>query len=189
MSHFMALAVEVRLMIYNYCLVVEKVFPYLKAQKKRDTAEKTDLLEYPKPNTYQAGVHGRNKVVLRLPKDSTTPNMSLLAVNKIIRTEARPIVYQQNTFVLPNAFYAAKFFKKALPSPAEKLWLKSVELELCDEDMSVSTKNKFVNDMMLDIRQAMFCSYRHNEDHVRSSVSDRTNVQNNNWKNHLGHVI
>ena len=93
-------------MIYNYCLVVEKVFPYHKAQKKRDTVEKTDLLEFPKPNMYHASEHGRDKAVLPLPKDSATPNMSLLAVNKIIRTEARPIVYQQNTFDLPNAFYA-----------------------------------------------------------------------------------
>ena len=138
---------------------------------------------------YQASVHGRDKAVLPLPKDYATPNMSLLAVNKTIRTEARPIVYQQNTFVLPNAFYAVKFFMKALPSPAEKLWLKSVELEWCDEDMSVSTKNKFANNMMLDQPQALFYSYRHNEDHVRSSVLDWTNMQHNNWKNHLGHVI
>ena len=136
MSHFMELAVEVRLMIYNYCLVIEKVFPCHKAQKKRDTAEKAEFLEYPKPKIYQASEHGRNKAVLPLPKDYATSDISLLAVNKTIRTEARPIVYQQNTFVLPNAFYAAKFFMNALPSPVKKLWLKSVELELCDEDMS-----------------------------------------------------
>ena len=85
MSHFMELSVEVRLMIYNYCLVVEKVFPYLKTQKKRDTAEKTDLLEFPKPNMYQASVHGRDKAVLPLPKDSATPNTPLLAVYKTTR--------------------------------------------------------------------------------------------------------
>ena len=78
---------------------------------------------------------------------------------------------------------------KALPYSVEKLWLKSVELELCDEDMSGSTKNKFANNMMLDLPQALFCSYRHNESHVRSSVSDWTDVQHSNWKNHLGHVI
>lgn len=132
----MELAVEVRLMIYNYCLAIEKVFPCHKAQKKRDTAEKAEFLEYPKPNIYQASVHGRNKAVLPLPKDYATPDMPLLAVNKTICTEARPIVYQQNTFVLPKAFYAAKFFMNALPSPVKKLWLKSVELDLCDEDMS-----------------------------------------------------
>ncbi|KAL2049160.1 hypothetical protein ABVK25_010589 [Lepraria finkii] len=136
MSHFMELAVEVRLMIYNYCLVIEKVFLCYKAQKKRDTAEKAEFLEYPKPKIYQASEHGRNKAVLPLPKDYATSDISLLAVNKTIRTEDRPIVYQQNTFVLPNAFYVAKFFMNALPSPVKKLWLKSVEPELCDEDMS-----------------------------------------------------
>ena len=99
MFNFYALPIENRLMIYEECLVVGKIYPYSlsDADETAQEAIGCDL-----------------------------PAVALLQVSKTIRMEAEPILYQRNDVQLGSAEFSRKFFERCLNTPERKLWLKSV---------------------------------------------------------------
>lgn len=91
--------------------------------------------------------------------------LGLIHANRTIHTEAEPILFQRNKVILPDGPLTAKFFADCLDTPAKRLWLTDVELELCASDMPASVKNSLI--------QAQPSFSQHHES----------------LKHHIGHVI
>lgn len=154
MAKFMDLSAEVRVMIYELCLVVGKIFPYRSKHFEEEGVGHT--------------VTGPTLASLRMIGDDQTcldPCLGLLGVNKLIKSECTPILYQKNTVILPYGPLAARFFQNCLNSVEKRRLLRDVELELCDLDMPASVKTAIIN--------------------ASHSLSKR----HQSLKYHLGHVI
>jgi len=124
-KQFMDLPHEARTQIYQYCLVVGKIFPYNKRLRADDQDGNAGYLETrPRQSASQQA------------RDFHAPHLALLEVCSAIHEEARPILYQKNTVVLPTAPLTAKFFTQALRTQQEKSWLKHLELKLSCRDLS-----------------------------------------------------
>lgn len=136
MSHFLRLSTEVRVMIYNYCLIVGKISPYLDKQLEEEKNQANAT--YLNSSTIDTSLHTNGK------RRRPLPCLGLIQANRIIHTEAEPILFQRNKVILPNGPLAVEFFTKCLNTPARRLWLTDVELEFCASDMPASVKNSLI---------------------------------------------
>lgn len=119
MTDFFQLPLEVRQMIYAECLVMGKVFPY--------TVKETY-------NEYECDYDDDLTALER--SGCETPEVALLLVCKDIYLEAGPLLYQQNTFVLPASDFTSRFLKRSLHNNTRRSWLKSVEMGFDASDMT-----------------------------------------------------
>ena len=106
-------------MVYAECLVVGKVFPYTLSERY---------------NEYDYD-YDDEETGLEL-SGCEEPCVPLLRVCKAIHEEAEPMLYQQNTFVLPACDLTIRFFKRSLHNNVRKGWVKSVELSFDAGDMA-----------------------------------------------------
>ena len=106
-------------MIYAKCLVVRKVFPYT-------LSERYNEFDYD---------YDDEETGLEL-SGCEEPWVPLLRVCKAIHEEAEPMLYQQNTFVLPACDLTVRFFKRSLHNNVRRNWVKSVELSFDAGDMA-----------------------------------------------------
>lgn len=98
---FGKLPLELRRMVYCFCLFVGEVAPYDECHGSESHGFKSHDLE--------------------------SPYVPLLRTCKAIYLEAEPVIYE-NTFILSDARAVRKLFETTLPTPARKLLLKSLKL-------------------------------------------------------------
>ena len=104
-------------MIYKYCLVVGKVFPYTFSERYAD-------LDYTFKDTR------------RVSLGYEVPEVQILRVCKAVYREAEEMLYQKNTFVLPTRNLTARFFETSLNTEVRRAWVKSLEVTLDSADMT-----------------------------------------------------
>lgn len=122
MTHFLRLPPEIRFKIYEYCLVVGKIYPY--RWKQSVTEEHASI-----PHAIE---------------EHPLLCIGLVGANRLIYAETSSIVYKCNTVVLPDAPLTAMFFQKCLDDTQKRLWLKSIELGFSPSDMPASVKNSLI---------------------------------------------
>ena len=97
MTTFLDLPLEIRRMVFGYCLAVGKVFPYTVSEIYEEYGN-------------DFGDEPTNQEL----SDCEHPCVALLSVCRRVRLEAEPILYQRNTIVLPASDLTARFFKRCL---------------------------------------------------------------------------
>lgn len=140
MPEFLTLPLEIKRMVYRYCLVVGHVFPYAFAERSSDTQ------------------HGHKELVGWRSTSSTKPAVNILAVCQTIRREAEPILYQNNTFNLPTRDLTARFFGSSLNTPERRSWLKRVEVSLEERDMVKADREVVLDEQLLLAREELLFS-------------------------------
>ena len=131
-SSFLILPPEIRCQIYNYLLVVGKLFPYHTAEAKENNA-------------------WENKEA----KEHTRPTVSIVQVCKLIQTESEPILYSRNTIVLPSLRWTQRLLKHCLHNESRCSYIRSVVLPLSCKDAYLSKDiagNPQLNDRLIDHR-------------------------------------
>ncbi|MCJ1249786.1 hypothetical protein MMC30_007012 [Trapelia coarctata] len=113
MTSFLSLPLEVRQMIYSYALVVGNVYPYRKTQE----------LKYSTSGNFWPEI------------EITHPAVRLLSTCRLIRQEAEPLLYGQNTVNLPVRGLAKRFFDSALHSHERRYWVKRVCVRFRSDDL------------------------------------------------------
>lgn len=123
-------------MIYKYCLVVSKVFPY--------TLNETynAIHHWYGPNTTKRDALGYEP-----------PEVSILRACRSIYQEAEPILYQNNTFVLPIGRLTAQFFEVSLNTDTRRAWVTSVQIGLEPQDMTLKHREKVLDERIFIARQ------------------------------------
>lgn len=127
MSHFLALPLEIRVMIYKYCLVVGKVFPYTLSEHHYMYISKTR----------------------QAASGCDVPEVAILRACRTIYQEAEPILYQENVFALPNGALTGKFFEVSLNTDARRAWVTSVEIRLDPLDLTKKEREMVRDDPSL----------------------------------------
>ncbi len=115
---FFKLPAEVRKVIYDYCLVVDNVYPYLEPHRLELETDAAHLDAY----YFDA------------------PNVSLLKTCKRISWEAEHLLYQHNTFVMPTSSLTAKFFANTMTTTVRRSWMKSIEVYLDPSDLDTADR-------------------------------------------------
>ncbi|MCJ1471807.1 hypothetical protein MMC13_000448 [Lambiella insularis] len=118
MINFLFFPREVRQMIYDYALIVGKVYPHV-------------LVEAYLCNG-------------TMDKEPERPTANLLKTCRLINREASPILYSKNTFVLPMSALTQRFFEHALDTSDRRAWVKSVVLRLDPGDLDESDRREVV---------------------------------------------
>lgn len=111
------IAAEVRNIIYEYCLVVESVYPISGVSS---LGLQTDVVHQ---DAYYYD----------------TPNVSWLETCKQVSWEAEHM-YQQNKFVMPTSSLTARFFANTMNTAVRRSWLKSVEIYLDPSDLDTEDR-------------------------------------------------
>ena len=135
MPTFLDLALEIRQMIYSYCLVVSKNFPYTVTETYN---------EY--EHDFDDGLTNQEL------SDCQDPFDALLSVCRRVRLEAEPTLYQRNTIVLPASDLTARFFKRCFYNDACRAWVKSVDISLDASDMSRSDREAVLDEELAFVR-------------------------------------
>jgi len=128
MTHFFALPREIREMIYEYCLVVDRVFPLFSSL----SLEAYDFEDSP---------------------ENQIPNIPLLRVSKQVAHEAEKILYSRNNFVVPIFEDMEKFFSQYLDTPRRNAlpWIRSVEIALHHYDLSRAERKDILREEYGDL--------------------------------------
>ncbi|MCJ1245135.1 hypothetical protein MMC30_002336 [Trapelia coarctata] len=110
---FLSLPAEIRYMIYEYALIVGRIWPYRPSRK------------------------GANKSGHIADLTVQRPNTNLLKTCPQINAEASPILYLKNPFILPTTALTVRFFDNTLHSDISRAWVKDVYLLLETSDVTV----------------------------------------------------
>ncbi len=145
------LPAEIRTMIYEYCLEVENVYPYLESHRWE---LQTDIAHH---DAYYFDA----------------PNVSLLKTCKQINWEAESILYKRNTFVMPTSSLTAKFFANAMATDVHRSWMKAIEIYLDASDLD-SADRKVICGPRLDWYTQFERALRLDRDGPRASHFLRT---------------
>ena len=105
-TSFFDLPPEVRIMIYEYCVLDDKIRPYEYANKRM------------KVNHYRTP---------KIPPRSADL-VTLSKVCRRTRMECEPMIYGKNTILLPGGYLALEFFDKCLHNEVRRSWVKSIEI-------------------------------------------------------------
>ena len=105
-TSFFDLPPELRTMIYEYCVLDDKIRPYEYANKRMQVPG----YETPKEPPRSAALVTWSKVCRRT------------------RMECEPILYGKNTIFLPGGYLALEFFDKCLHNEVRRSWVKSIEI-------------------------------------------------------------
>lgn len=138
MPAFFDLPLEIRRMVYGYCLVVGKVFPYTISETYNEYDHDFD----DDPTNQELS-------------DCEPPCVDLLSVCRRVRLEAEPILYQRNTIVLPASDLTARFFKRCLHNDTRRAWVRSVDISLDASDMSRSDREAVLDEELALVRDDM----------------------------------
>lgn len=138
MSKFLDLPLEIRRMIYGYCLVVGKVFPYTVSETYDEHDD--DFDDDPTSQEFSG---------------CDEPCVALLSVCRRVRLEADPILYQRNTIVLPASDLTARFFKRCLHNDTRRAWVRSVDISLDASDMSRSDREAVLDEELARVKDDM----------------------------------
>ena len=138
MPTFLGLPSEIRRMIYIYCLVVGKVFPYTVSE----TYDEYDQDFDDDPTSQELS-------------ECEVPCVALLAVCRGVRLEAEPLLYQRNTIFLPASDLTARFFKRCLHNDIRRAWVKSVDISLDALDMTRSDREAVLDKQLANVREDM----------------------------------
>ena len=110
---------EIRCQIYEYLLVVGKIFPY---------------------NHYAAEY--RNRYAMKEAENYPKPDMSIIQVSRLIRRESEPILYSKNNVSLPPLRWTKMFFERCFHNTVRCSWIRSVTITLSCRDAYMSTHLK-----------------------------------------------
>ena len=96
MSHPVRLPPEVRVYIYESCLIIGKIYPYLKkvSEEKKIQADSAHLNTTATPSSLS---------MIKAKRNYPAFFLGVLQVSGTIYPEATPILYQRNTGFLLNA--------------------------------------------------------------------------------------
>ena len=112
---FLDLPPEIRVIIYEHCLIVGNIHAY----------------EYATNNLGQTN-HCHDPGVL----PASTGLVSLLQTCRMIRTECKPTVYSKNSFVLPAGHLPLSWFEKGLHNENRRSWVKSLDVWWPGKDLT-----------------------------------------------------
>lgn len=109
-------------MIYEYCLVVGKVYPIFSKLS-------WETYGYDKP-----------------PKNRQVPDTAILTVSRHVNYEAEKVLYSRNTFVMPVLEDMVKFYQRYLRTTRRNAlpWIKSVEIAFHSHDLSRTERKAIV---------------------------------------------
>ena len=168
MSHFLSLPPEVRAIIYEFCLVVEKIRPYQNAEY--EYGEKYCMVDTDE----------------RIPS-SERPTIALVKVCKLFRQEGEPILYARNTFVMPTFGFSNQFFSCCLHTKQRRSWLKSVRVELNQLDMKVEDRKRVFREHVRELEPHFtdLCEVHWRNAQRDEAVWDFTKELHRGYKKHL----
>lgn len=109
-------------MIYEYCLVVGKVYPIFSKLS-------WETYGYDEP-----------------PKNRQVPDTAILRVSRQVNNEAERILYSRNTFVMPVLTDMAKLYERYLRTTRRNAlpWIRSVEVAFHSHDLSKTERRAIV---------------------------------------------
>ena len=105
-TSFFDLPLELRIMIYEYNVLDDKIRPYEYANKRMQVPG----YKTPKEPPRSADMVSWSRVCRRT------------------RMESEPILYGKNTILVPGGYLALEFFDKCLHNEVRRSWVKSIEL-------------------------------------------------------------
>lgn len=138
MSGLFKLPPEIRQRIYEEILVVGKVFPYTLSESYNENDCDYDASLTPRERGgYEA------------------PTIALLLVCKAIHSEAEPVLYRQNKFVLPAFGLTARFFNRSLHNDTRREWVKSVQVGFVAWDLTKADREATLDEQLRLTRDKM----------------------------------
>lgn len=156
MSGFFKLPPEIRRNIYHDCLVVGRVFPYMfhrLSDNDDDSYYYTNYFNEP------------------------LPAAALLRTCRTIHSEAEPLLYQENTFVLSKPEAIDRFFDRSLHSDSRRAWISSVELVIAMLDITRGDREAKLDEQLELSRESMLFPESVPQPWLRNGVYD--------WDAHL----
>ena len=110
---------EIRCQIYEYLLVVDKVFPYIRSRAE-----------------------DRKRIAIKEAASYRQPDISIIQVSRLIKRESEPILYSKNIISLPSLQWTKRFFDRCLHNTVRCSWIRSVTISLSCSDAYISTDLK-----------------------------------------------